>query len=67
MLNNRSFRAVILTVTILILPKLAAAQVTKQQAERIQAAIPKKTRVKPKRHRRVLIWNTPFMENSPHK
>jgi len=40
---------------------------TKQQAERIGAAVPKKASVAPKRPRRVLIWDTPFMEKSPHK
>jgi type 1 glutamine amidotransferase len=67
MLSKRSFRAVILTVTILMSPVFVTAQVTKQQAEQIREAVPGKARVKPKRHRRVLIWNTPFMEKSPHK
>ena len=52
---------------ILILPTAAAGQVTKQQAKRIEAAVPKKARVTPKKPRRVLIWNTPFMDKSPHK
>ncbi|MBN2269545.1 MAG: DUF1080 domain-containing protein [Sedimentisphaerales bacterium] len=43
------------------------AQVTKQQAEQIEAAIPETASVAPKKNRRVLIWNTPFMEQSPHK
>ena len=67
MLSNRSFRAVFLAVAMLILPAITQAQVTKQQAERIREAVPKKARVKPIKHRRVLIWNTPFMEKSPHK
>ncbi len=46
---------------------LSMAQVTKEQAERIRAAVPEKARVTPKEPRRVLIWNTPFMEQSPHK
>lgn len=45
----------------------AVGQVTEQQAKRIEAAVPKKARVMPKKQRRVLIWNTPFMEKSPHK
>ena len=45
----------------------SAAQLTAQQAKRIEAAIPSKARFAPKRPRRVLIWNTPFMEQSPHK
>jgi len=51
----------------LALSMLAPAQVTKDQAERIRAAVAEKPRVTPKKHRRVLIWNTPFMEQSPHK
>jgi type 1 glutamine amidotransferase len=43
------------------------AQLTLQQAKRIDAAVPQKARVAPKKPRRVLIWNTPFMETSPHK
>jgi hypothetical protein len=43
------------------------AQLTQQQAKRIEAAIPQKARVVPKKPRRVLIWNTPFMDQSPHK
>jgi len=60
------YRAVLLT-TIMVISTPAQAQLTKQQAERIEAAVPKKARVAPKKHRRVLIWNTPFMEKSPHK
>jgi type 1 glutamine amidotransferase len=45
----------------------AIGQVTEQQAERIRAAVPDKATVTPKQPRRVLIWNTPFMEKSPHK
>jgi type 1 glutamine amidotransferase len=43
------------------------AQLSRQQAERIRAAVPKRARVMPSRQRRILIWNTPFMEQSPHK
>ena len=45
----------------------AVGQVTEQQAERIKAAVPNEAAVKPKQPRRVLIWNTPFMDQSPHK
>jgi type 1 glutamine amidotransferase len=45
----------------------ATAQVSTSQAEKILAALPEKARMKPKELRRVLIWNTPFMEQSPHK
>ena len=43
------------------------AQLTEPQARRIDAAVPAEARVVPTRPRRVLIWNTPFMEKSPHK
>ena len=46
---------------------IAAAQVSEQQAERISAAVPDKATVQPKQPRRVMIWNTPFMDKSPHK
>jgi len=45
----------------------SVGQVTNQQAARIKAAIPDKARVKSKKPRKVLIWNTPFMDKSPHK
>ena len=40
---------------------------TADQARRIEAAIPNEARVAPKEARRVLIWNTPFMDKCPHK
>lgn len=43
------------------------AQLTEHQANRIKDAAPEEARVSPEQPRRVLIWNTPFMENSPHK
>jgi type 1 glutamine amidotransferase len=46
---------------------VASGQVSKQQAERIRAAVPTRATVTPKKPRRVLIWNTPFMDKSPHK
>lgn len=46
---------------------VASGQVTEQQAKRIREAIPNKATVTPKTLRRVLIWNTPFMDKSPHK
>ena len=67
MLCSGFCRAVLLVVATLMLFTPAKAQVTRQQAERIRAAVPKKARVRPRKHRRVLVWNTPFMEKSPHK
>ncbi len=58
------FRAALLLLVV-VFP--SQGQVTKDQAERIRAAAPEKARVAPKKPRRVLIWNTPFMEQSPHK
>jgi type 1 glutamine amidotransferase len=51
----------------IVSPAVSLGQLTAQQAERIRAAIPEKAPVAAKKHRRVLIWNTPFMEKSPHK
>ena len=50
-----------------VLAAVSSAQLTEQQARRIEAAVPQQARVAPKKPRRVLIWNTPFMEQSPHK
>ena len=67
-MSSRFFCNIVFSgVMMLALCMLAPAQVTKDQAERIRAAVPEKARVTPKKHRRVLIWNTPFMEQSPHK
>lgn len=61
-------RARILFVTLLVgMCAAAVGQVTEQQAERIRAAVPHEAAVTPKQPRRVLIWNTPFMDQSPHK
>lgn len=54
-------------VVVLRMTTIALAQLTPDQARRIEAAVPQKARVAPKQPRRVLIWNTPFMEQSPHK
>lgn len=67
MSRNRLYRAVAITAGVLVLTTVSAAQLTKQQAQRIEAAVPKAAAVVPAKPRRVLIWNTPFMENSPHK
>ena len=63
----RISRTVYCAAIMLFLPILSLAQVTEQQARNIRAAVPQKARVTPKQHRRVLIWNTPFMDKSPHK
>ena len=45
----------------------AHAQLNTRQAKQIEAAIPQKATVKTSQPRRVLIWNTPFMDKCPHK
>jgi type 1 glutamine amidotransferase len=67
MMNQYIYKVVLSGLVVLVPSTFSMAQLTKQQAERIEAAVPKKARVAPKKHRRVLIWNTPFMEKSPHK
>ncbi|HEX41441.1 MAG TPA: hypothetical protein ENN81_05200, partial [Phycisphaerales bacterium] len=42
------------------------AQLTPDQARWIEAAVPQQATVKPLKARRVLIWNTPFMDKCPH-
>jgi type 1 glutamine amidotransferase len=61
------YRTFFYIAIMLFLPVLSEAQVTEQQARNIRAAVPKKARVTPEKKRRVLIWNTPFMDKSPHK
>ncbi|MHC4679550.1 MAG: hypothetical protein ACYTEK_12705, partial [Planctomycetota bacterium] len=66
MLSERS-RIIVALALLLGICTVAPGQVTGQQAERIKAAVPDEATVKPKQSRRVLIWNTPFMDKSPHK
>ncbi len=54
-------------LVVLVMAATSTAQLTPDQARRIEAAVPQKARVAPKQPRRVLIWNTPFMDQSPHK
>jgi type 1 glutamine amidotransferase len=65
---NRNICGIILTVAVVLeLPAVTRGQLTGQQAQRISNAMPQKARVAPKEPRRVLIWNTPFMDKCPHK
>jgi len=66
MLDERFKAALMVAVTFMTF-SASWAQLTEQQAKRIDAAVPQKARVVPKKPRRLLIWNTPFMEKSPHK
>jgi len=66
-LNHRKVIMLLAVLGLLLTPLATQAALTSDQAERIEKAVPKKSTVKPKEKRRVLIWNTPFMENCPHK
>lgn len=65
MMNARLCVVLILIVSLSV--TVSRGQLTEQQAKRIEAAVPQKARAVPQKPRRVLIWNTPFMEQSPHK
>ena len=67
MINSGIYVKISAIVVLLALQSLAYGQLTDRQAERIRAAIPQRARVAAKKPRRVLIWNTPFMDNCPHK
>jgi type 1 glutamine amidotransferase len=62
-----AFTNILAMAAILALAAVTHGQLTDQQAKRIRGAIPKMARVAPKKPRRVLIWNTPFMDKCPHK
>ena len=55
------------TWMLILFSSTTLAQVSPDQAAKIEAAIPKAARVIPQKPRKVLIWNTPFMDKSPHK
>ena len=65
MCNLNKYRIVF--ALIITSPAIVIGQLTSRQAERIADAVPQKARVTPKKPRRVLIWNTPFMDKCPHK
>jgi len=67
MYDHNLYKKIFLVTVFFTLQNLAFSQLTEQQAERIRAAIPTKARMVAKKPRRVLIWNTPFMDNCPHK
>ena len=67
MANMFAYRITLLTGFVLSLSMSASAQLTEQQAKRIEEAVPKKASAESKKPRRVLIWNTPFMDKCPHK
>lgn len=62
---RKIFQAALIVVA--LMAGASMAQLTEPQARRIEAAAPQKATVVPKKPRRVLIWNTPFLEESPHK
>jgi type 1 glutamine amidotransferase len=67
MFDHNSYKKIFMAAAFLALQSLTYGQLTDQQAERIRAAIPSKARVTAKKPRRVLIWNTPFIDDCPHK
>jgi len=67
MTTHRALAVALAAIAMLAVALPARGDLTKQQAEKIRAAAPSEVRVTPKKPRRVLIWNTPFMEQSPHK
>jgi len=68
LMRNRGMgKAVLVWLMVMMFSSPAPAQLSKDQAQRIEGAVPQQARVEPKKKRRVLIWNTPFMDKSPHK
>ena len=67
MLRNRFYECLTTVVVLLWLISPSAAQLTEQQAKRIEVAVPTKATATPAKPRRLLIWNTPFMDKCPHK
>jgi len=68
MLSLKTSRFILTPMTVIVvIASVSLGQLTDQQAKRIRQALPKSARVVPKKARRVLIWNTPFMDECPHK
>jgi len=67
MYYRRAHGNILTVAAILALSATAHGQLTNRQAEQILGAIPTQARVAPREPRRVLIWNTPFMDKCPHK
>lgn len=65
--HHNPHRSILTVAAIFALSATTHGQLTNRQTEQIRGAIPQKARVAPKEPRRVLIWNTPFMDNCPHK
>ncbi|MBN2325811.1 MAG: ThuA domain-containing protein [Candidatus Omnitrophica bacterium] len=59
--------ALIACIGTVLTPLPADAQLTQDQMQRIQAAMPEQASAAPRQPRKLLIWNTPFMDESPHK
>ncbi|MBE3123931.1 MAG: ThuA domain-containing protein [Planctomycetes bacterium] len=71
-MNRRWLWTLILAVAALATATVRAAapaadEIPAHRAKQIRDAAPEKARVTPQKPRRVLIWNTPLMEKSPHK
>lgn len=54
-------------LVILFVPCVLQGGIPEHQAQLIREAAPEKPRTPPKKPRRVLIWNTPLINESPHK
>ena len=67
MSDRCAHRNIVAVAAIIVLSATAHGQLTSRQVEQIRAAIPENARVVPNERRRVLIWNTPFMDKCPHK
>ncbi len=67
MSDRCAYMNIITVAAMIALSATTHGQLTNRQAEQIRGAIPEKARVVPEEHRRVLIWNTPFMDKCPHK
>ncbi len=63
----QSLLRLLLAVAVVAFVVPVRADLSPDQARRIREAAPEEARVRPARPRRVLIWNTPYMEKSPHK
>lgn len=65
---NHVMNRILLTAgLVFVMSGPVTAQLTPEQKNAIQTAIPEQASVEPRQPRRVLIWNTPFRDQSPHR
>ena len=65
--SRKRFHGFLTVVLVLVSATVSPGQLTDTQARQIESALPGHPRANPQKLRRVLIWNTPFMEQCPHK